>query len=148
MNAQSLHSQEKPCERCHGVFLAKTPRHRFCDECVKAKARARRVEYKRQNRDRLRIWEKNWRQSEQGRIVRRQCEKAYKKRNKEKRAAHLKVKRAVASGRLLKPDRCARCNRIAKIEGHHADYSKPLAVDWLCRACHEDEHYRDSHRRS
>ena len=43
---------------------------------------------------------------------------------------------AVKERILIKPDKCEDCDKIARIEGHHPDYSKPLKVRWLCRKCH------------
>lgn len=39
----------------------------------------------------------------------------------------------------LKPKPCAVC-RSPRVEMHHADYARPLAVTWLCRECHLDLH--------
>jgi len=39
----------------------------------------------------------------------------------------------------LKPQPCEDCGGD-KVEKHHADYSKPLAVTWLCRRCHLSRH--------
>jgi hypothetical protein len=47
---------------------------------------------------------------------------------------------AVKSGVLVRPDRCAECGWVGKPHGHHADYSKPLDVEWLCSICHGKRH--------
>jgi hypothetical protein len=51
------------------------------------------------------------------------------------------VRNALLSGRLIKPRACTRCDKIQKriidLHAHHEDYSKPLEVIWLCRACHK-----------
>ena len=31
---------------------------------------------------------------------------------------------------------CERCHTTKNVHGHHADYSKPLEVTWLCVRCH------------
>lgn len=44
---------------------------------------------------------------------------------------------AVKSGVIIKPDCCERCGDSDKrIEAHHIDYTKALAVSWLCSRCH------------
>jgi hypothetical protein len=34
---------------------------------------------------------------------------------------------------------CIKCNDIIT-EAHHEDYTKPLDVIWMCRACHLNHH--------
>lgn len=46
---------------------------------------------------------------------------------------------AVRRGIVLKKP-CEICNDNASV-AHHPDYSEPLAVKWLCKACHRKEHY-------
>jgi hypothetical protein len=50
------------------------------------------------------------------------------------------VCQAVRAGKMVRPDRCARCGKKGRIQGHHADYSKPLEVEWVCTKCHGAEH--------
>lgn len=59
-----------------------------------------------------------------------------------KGAARQKLIAAVASGQIVRPSTCSRCEATAKIHGHHSDYSKPLDVIWLCPSCHGAEHRR------
>jgi len=47
---------------------------------------------------------------------------------------------AVRRGQVERPDVCSRCGHSGRVTGHHRDYSKPLAVDWLCYECHGIEH--------
>jgi len=57
------------------------------------------------------------------------------------------VQKAVRKGLLHRPLRCSRCGKVPpkakdgrnQIHGHHADYSKPLEVEWLCVYCHRKE---------
>lgn len=66
----------------------------------------------------------------------------YREKNQEYQRirARQKLAYAVKAGQILKPKRCEKCNEIHSLEGHHTDYSKPLAVIWLCKSCHEHTH--------
>jgi hypothetical protein len=45
-----------------------------------------------------------------------------------------------ARGKLqMRP--CENCASQHRIEMHHEDYSRPLAVKWLCRPCHVHLHH-------
>ncbi len=60
-------------------------------------------------------------------------------------AAHMAVRRAVVSGRLIKPTSCPICSAARRIEAHHPrgyDKSHQLDVIWCCRQCHVLEHKR------
>lgn len=44
---------------------------------------------------------------------------------------------AVLCGSLRRPDRCEVCGVEETVDAHHEDYSRPLFVRWVCRACHK-----------
>jgi len=58
----------------------------------------------------------------------------------EKERARKAVASALKSGRLIRPNSCGACGKACKPDAHHADYSQPLAVRWLCRQCHGIAH--------
>lgn len=59
----------------------------------------------------------------------------------EMQRAHNAVAQALKDGRLQKPSQCCGCIRIGSdLVAHHEDYHWPLAVWWLCRACHDLRH--------
>jgi len=58
----------------------------------------------------------------------------------ERMAIYSAIARAIEKGTLIKPEQCQECGKGGRIEGHHADYSKPLDVEWLCSRCHRLKH--------
>lgn len=85
-----------------------------------------------------------------------QAARLIKKRSRAKAYASGKAKRAPAHkrrcpslvwwaiqrGELVRPKICPRCFRDdSPIHAHHADYSKPLDVEWLCARCHQRQHH-------
>jgi hypothetical protein len=106
-----------------------------CKECVKLRVRlnrARKVDYYRAY-DRQRFQSDPSRQAYAIRNCRR-----YRQENPEKYAAHTAVSNAVRDGRL-KREPCLICKREDS-HAHHEDYSKPLAVIWLCAEHHQQYH--------
>ena len=65
--------------------------------------------------------------------------KQYRADNPLKHAAHLAVKRATYSGKLVKPPTCSKCSKT-KFDAHHDDYLAVLMVKWLCRQHHRERH--------
>ena len=63
-----------------------------------------------------------------------------KKLDPYKRRARKILSKAVASGKVKKPGSCSSCGWVGSLHGHHADYSKPLSVEWLCAICHGLRH--------
>ena len=62
--------------------------------------------------------------------------------------AQNKMEKAVERGELVRPDRCESCGKNpgrgkdgrTLIHGHHADYNRPLDVQWICQRCHHEWH--------
>lgn len=54
--------------------------------------------------------------------------------------AHQQVNHAIATGKLTRPDACSMCDKVGRVQGHHADYTKPLLVAWVCKECHNKIH--------
>ena len=68
-----------------------------------------------------------------------ESKKLWRNRNPEKYHAHRLVDNAIRGGRLLKQP-CEVCGATEDVEAHHADYSKPLDVRWLCYIHHNELH--------
>ena len=83
-------------------------------------------------REYQRVYAQNFRDPERH----RQAQRRYVFRNAEKNRAHGIVRKAVQSARMIVPTWCQRCGCVTDLEAHHHDYSKPLAVEWLCSICH------------
>ena len=99
------------CQTCGRDFLArKTNPGRFCSNGCTCKSRIGEVN-------------PNWK----GDMV-----------TPQKRAKSV-VGRAIKNGKLTRQP-CERCGSTRNVDGHHDDYNKPLAVEWLCRSCHWKEH--------
>lgn len=65
----------------------------------------------------------------------------WKRENRIKINAKARIRYAVKSGKLTRPDRCSVCNqKRSRISGHHPDYAKPLEVAWVCDSCHREIH--------
>lgn len=60
-----------------------------------------------------------------------------------RKRAHEAVRKAVKAGKLTRPEQCQSCNTPCKPHGHHTDYHNPLAVMWLCEACHRSQHSKE-----
>lgn len=96
--------------------------------------------------DEQRKWMREWKRShrpknpKRNRAKERAGTKAWKAANREKVLAQNLLNRAIRFKRIIRPNQCEKCKAVAKTEGHHTDYSKPLEVAWLCRKCHRAEH--------
>lgn len=60
----------------------------------------------------------------------------------EKGRARGAVKAAIVAGRLSRQP-CVKCGNL-KVEAHHADYSKPLDVIWVCPKHHRELHKKEN----
>ena len=53
------------------------------------------------------------------------------------RAAYRLVHSRLRKGWLVRPDACEECGGSRRrIAAAHSDYSRPLAIRWLCTKCH------------
>lgn len=122
-----------------------------CKECHKAKVRENRannLDYYRsydaerfQNDPKVRERNNRYRKTEQGKASVALARRTWLKENAVKRAAHVILGNAVRDGKITKPDSCTACGKSSvRIDGHHEDYTRPLAVEWLCRRCHVNTH--------
>ena len=73
--------------------------------------------------------------------------KLWRKRHPEQARANAALQKAVRLKQIVKPEICTKCGTKGLMEGHHDDYSKPLEVEWLCRACHLNQHGKTQHIR-
>jgi ribosomal protein S27AE len=70
----------------------------------------------------------------------REAARRYVRRHPERKRARNILYRAIERGWIERPEVCPKCGEIGMVEAHHADYSEPFDVTWLCRPCHIAEH--------
>jgi len=77
-----------------------------------------------------------------GRASNRLAVQRYRERHPDREAAHYALSVAVRRGEVARPSICQAvgCN-APPVHAHHHDYSRPLAVTWLCRNHHEHVHH-------
>lgn len=54
--------------------------------------------------------------------------------------AKARVRYAVLTGDIIRPEACQKCAHHCRPQAHHEDYAKPLDVQWLCASCHKRRH--------
>lgn len=110
-----------------------------CKTCVKARVNAHREK----NIERIRIYDRA-RSNLPHRLAARKRElKKLRAEHPEKDRAHDLVGKAIKKG-VLHRQPCVVCGK-AKAHAHHHDYSKPLAVIWLCAVHHSALHHGKLH---
>jgi len=82
---------------------------------------------------------RKYRQTEKDKI--KKYKKEYRLKNPQKCRARKATEKAVKLGKI-KRGNCVICN-MYPTQAHHSDYSKPLKVTWLCKACHADLHFQE-----
>lgn len=143
------------CRKC-GVILdksnwypSKQGRDCICSPCAYAGNRKWIINHRDRYNTLLREWNKKWREinpekSRQNVRKRYNPEKAkeYNKQygllHKAEAKTHNTAKYAARKG-LLEKQPCEVCGSC-KVEMHHADYTKPLSVNWFCRKHHAEHH--------
>jgi hypothetical protein len=143
MKACILCKEIKPLDQYYAHPKMADGRLGRCKECHKSEIqknwekRMKEPEFRERELDRQRLKERRRRALG---IAKKNCKKASKKwssNNRKKKNAHLKVKRAIEKGNLLRMP-CEICGIAA--QAHHDDYSKPLDVRWLCVKHHNEHH--------
>lgn len=127
-------------KRNKSKYLDKAKRQRESDP---DKVKAYNKKYYRDNKEAIKLKQKEYSRTEAGRQAAKKAATNYRKSEQYslKQNARKKVLRAVKSGRLVKPITCDVCKQEKELEAHHEDYNKPLEVDWLCKECHENIHH-------
>ena len=58
------------------------------------------------------------------------------------------ARRAEKAGFIIRAWVCEACQRYRFLVRHHRDYGKPLAITWICRPCHGQEHFKHKMKES
>ena len=74
----------------------------------------------------------------EGKAAGLRANREWRRRNRQKVAAHNAVARAIAAGSISRQP-CERCGN-QNSQAHHDDYSKPLEIRWLCDVDHKERH--------
>lgn len=116
----------------------------YCRACVRARVSKHRAE----NLERIQAYDRGRGQLEHRktavaarapRYASAQAGSEWGKRNRQKTAAQVRLRRAVKKG-IIAVQLRERCGYGIGVQAHHEDYSKPLDVIWLCTKRHGERH--------
>jgi hypothetical protein len=121
-----------------------------CKVCTKLDV-AERIERKKlepewMRQERKRCRDKQERRREAGLDKRQypEIQKRWHENNKHKSKAQHLARHAMKKNVIPRQTNCNRCGVSGvRLEMHHADYSKPLEVEWLCTKCHGKTRWKD-----
>lgn len=91
--------------------------------------------------DERRAYERDRNKDPRRRALQNRVKREWNVKNPEKRRAQEAVRAAIRRGELTRPKVCpiAGCSRT-DVHAHHRDYSRPLAVAFLCSLHHKKAH--------
>lgn len=155
-NADGLRSQCKDCVRLHRAENVEAIRERnraYRAANIEVIKEQRRL-YREANAESIREQRRAYRDAnveairERGREDYASNIDQYTERSRQWRAtdprrcsAHSAIAQAIRTGKLVRPSACESCGDSRyRIEAHHDDYGRPLAVRWLCAPCHQRHH--------
>ena len=98
--------------------------------------------YREKNKDKIRKYYREW-YAKNGRGRNENYIEAileWRQMFPEKVAAYVKFQKALRKGNIIRAEKCQRCQRLVRTQGHHANYENVLKVEWLCASCHKLEH--------
>lgn len=107
---------------------------RECKACTRARVR----QHRRQN-DSVREYDRKRAKEPRRRAKSVQTAREWRETNPAAYKAQNAVNNAIRDGKL-KREPCAFCASTTFVHAHHRDYSKPLAVVWVCAKCHHRLH--------
>lgn len=109
-----------------------------CGSCAKCERRTYMRDYYRRNPDRCRTNAAAARHRRVDAYRAYDRERGYRPGDPVKVRARRQVAQAIEDGTLIRHP-CEVCGD-PRTDGHHDDYSRPLAVRWLCRQHHGEQH--------
>ena len=139
--------EEKPIEEYYVHKQMADGHLNICKECTKKRVaihrennleKIREYDRNRPNKEERYVKHKEYVKNNRKRV--NEAKLNWKKRNKDKANAYVKVNRAIEKGILKKPIKCELCGEKTELYAHHTDYSQPLKVIFLCDKCHKIEH--------
>ena len=140
----SIDMQSKRCRGCDALkALTDFPRGGHaarCRACLSNYCRLKRLANLTSSRCVGRLaWAKYY-AANRGKVLAYQ--KAWRRAHPLERRAQGTLRTALRAGLIVKPTVCD-CGRRGRLHAHHADYARPLAVEWLCPPCHKVRHKKE-----
>jgi ribosomal protein S27AE len=139
------------CPRCNVARDVSTRKkvQAGCRTCFNLKQKQYRKEYKKEYLEKQNAWRRENKElvdayhfryqqrKKAGLLNQALSRKFYKELYPERVKATRVVFNRLKTGELIKTEFCQSCgNTSRKLNAHHANYSKPLSVVWLCGVCH------------